>query len=287
MKLDERLNSEVDSSATENATTTRGTRKVAEPEGPSSHQHTLPSIFVSTMDPKHAIDEIDLDAFNGLLDRYPDVVPSDLADLEKQRLHTIPERLHAREAGGLMKDELVILMDWKLSHGKFRPSLKKLINENDAEQVLNITTLAFDMYDQEPNDIKKIIAQLCKLRGVGPATASLIMSVKDEDNIPFFSDELFRWAFWNKSGWEQSLKYTAREYLELYTRVQGFRKRLDVPALSIEKVAYVLGKTATEPLAITKSAKRTVSDVEAEDVAKESEKKSSTAPRKSRRRGGK
>ncbi|KAK4575407.1 hypothetical protein LTR86_001261 [Recurvomyces mirabilis] len=221
------------------------------------------------MDPKHAFDEIELDAFNEILTRYPDVVPSDLADLEQQRFHTIPDALHARVGGGLEKHELVTLMDWKLSHGKFRPSLKKLINENDEEQVVKITTHAFGIYEQEPDGIKKVISQLCQLRGVGPATASLILSVHDEANIPFFSDELFRWAFWNKSGWEQKIKYTAKEYFELYDRVRDFRKRLDVPALSVEKVAYVLGRTAIKSAIVTKPTKRTASDVQAEDAANE------------------
>ena len=239
------------------------------------------------MEPGNAFDEIDRGAFNGLLARYPNVVPSDLADLERQRLHVIPEALHARKDGGLQKDKLVILMDWKLSHGTFRPSLKKLINENDADDVRVITTDAFEMYEKEPENIKEAISQLCKLRGVGPATASLILNCRDPNKIPFFSDELFRWAFWNdKSGWDQSIKYTAKEYLQLHTRVQELRKRLDVSALNIEKVAYVLGKTAIEPTVVTKPAKRSASDVEAEDVTREID-KPSTRIRKSRKQNTK
>ncbi|KAK3670532.1 hypothetical protein LTR78_009636 [Recurvomyces mirabilis] len=235
------------------------------------------------MDPKHAFNEIELDTFNGLLTRYPGVVPSGLADLDQERLHTVPDTLHARVDRGLKKHELVTLMDWKLSHGKFRPSLKKLINENDEEQVLKTTSHAFELYEQEPDDIKNVMSQLCQLRGVGPATASLILSVQNETDIPFFSDELFRWAFWNKSGWEQKIKYTAKEYIELYTRVQEFRKRLDVPALSVEKVAYVLGKTAVEPTTVAKPTKRTASDVQVDDATNEPDKLSSRS-RKLRKR---
>lgn len=86
---------------------------------------------------------------------------------------------------------------------------------------------------------------LTKLKGIGPATAALLLSTNDAEKLPFFSDELFRWAFWeDRSGarWDRKIKYSLREYRELVAMVDELRKRIGRTALEAEKVAYVLGK---------------------------------------------
>jgi hypothetical protein len=72
-----------------------------------------------------------------------------------------------------------------------------------------------------------------------------LLSTSDPENIPFFSDELFRWAFWeNKtgSGWDRKIKYSVKEYRELKAKVDELRDRIGKGALEAEKVGYVLGK---------------------------------------------
>lgn len=89
---------------------------------------------------------------------------------------------------------------------------------------------------------------LTKLKGIGPATAALLLSTYDPEKLPFFSDELFRWVFWDdKVGgrWDRKIKYSLKEYRELVARVDELRKRLGRGALDAEKVAYVLGKRET------------------------------------------
>jgi len=83
------------------------------------------------------------------------------------------------------------------------------------------------------------------LKGIGPATAALLLSTSDLEKMPFFSDELFRWALWeNKSGagWDRKIKYSIKEYSELKEKVDGLRERVGKGAVEAEKVAYVLGK---------------------------------------------
>ena len=66
------------------------------------------------------------------------------------------------------------------------------------------------------------LTTLTKLKGIGPATASLLLSTSDPENVPFFSDELFRWAFWeDKPGcrWDRKISYSAKEYRELVAKV--------------------------------------------------------------------
>lgn len=99
-------------------------------------------------------------------------------------------------------------------------------------------------------NLKDALAILTKLRGVGPATASLLLSVNKPEKAPFFSDQLFQWCFWeDKPGhrWDRKIKYSSKEYCELAAEVDRLRERFDnehgqaVSAVDIEKVAFVLG----------------------------------------------
>lgn len=110
----------------------------------------------------------------------------------------------------------------------------------------SVTREAFGIGDQA-----KALKLLCTLRGVGPATASLLLSIHDPDEVPFFSDELFRWCLWEDKpgrGWDRSIKYNVKEYAELTAAIAELRRRLQTSSKSVgatdcEKVAYVLGKT--------------------------------------------
>jgi len=87
-----------------------------------------------------------------------------------------------------------------------------------------------------------------KLKGIGPATAALLLSTSNPKELPFFSDELFRWAFWadgSGSRWDRKIKYSLKEYRDLVARVDKLRARIGRGALEAEKVAYVLGKRET------------------------------------------
>jgi hypothetical protein len=89
---------------------------------------------------------------------------------------------------------------------------------------------------------------LVKLKGIGPATAALLLSTNNPEELPFFSDELFRWAFWDHapgSRWDRKIKYSLKEYRDLVARVNDLRDRIGKGALEAEKVAYVLGKRET------------------------------------------
>jgi len=127
------------------------------------------------------------------------------------------------------------------SHGTFRPSLKKLVQSNSAEFIKETTASAFTSKEAVHSRLNILI----KLKGIGPATASLLLSTLDPEQIPFFSDELFLWAFWeDKAGsrWDRKIKYSAKEYRDLVAKVDALRERVKVSALEVEKVAYVLGK---------------------------------------------
>jgi hypothetical protein len=107
---------------------------------------------------------------------------------------------------------------------------------------------------------KEKMKMLTQLKGIGPATASLVLSCISPTRYPFFSDELFRWIHWDgknadgttggiKSGkgWSRQIGYTQKEYDSLIARCEHLQKRLsgddgELSFLDLEKVAYVLGK---------------------------------------------
>ena len=109
------------------------------------------------------------------------------------------------------------------------------------------------MYEAHKEDYDKSITALSRLKGIGPATASLLLSIYDPVRVPFFSDEIYRYVLWEKAklkGWDRKINYTIKEYRALFERVAALRKRLEeasgeeVSAVYIEKAAYVLGKNA-------------------------------------------
>lgn len=203
------------------------------------------------MDRRHEFSKIDAESVACLLEQYPSIVPPKLTDLDSSRYESIPSILASRKTADdshLTKSELVTLVDWKLSHGIFRPSLKALVNQNGGDTIETITRDALSTFDASSvESAKKSLNALIKMKGIGPATASLVLSVYDPDNAPFFSDELFRWVFWEEGtgkGWDRQIKYTLKEYLELFERVQDRVSEGTLKAVDLERSAYVLGKTA-------------------------------------------
>lgn len=131
--------------------------------------------------------------------------------------------------------------------------MAKLIASNSPEEARETTVDAFAVYEEDNAQFQKAIIALSKLKGVGPATASLILSSYDPVQVPFFSDELFRYLHWSEgkgNGWDRKINYTLREYRELYEKTQELRERLEeesgevVKAIDLEKMAYALGKHA-------------------------------------------
>ncbi|KAL9113978.1 MAG: hypothetical protein Q9187_007551, partial [Circinaria calcarea] len=107
----------------------------------------------------------------------------------------------------------------------------------------------FAIYEADKSSYATALKELAKLKGIGPATASLLLSVYDEENVPFFSDELFRWVCWDEqAGWKRKIKYDMKEYGMLWEGVERLREKLGskVKAVDLEKVAYVCGRLGAD-----------------------------------------
>ncbi|GAQ10965.1 hypothetical protein ALT_8286 [Aspergillus lentulus] len=226
--------------------------------------------------------------------------------LDALRYGTLPARVRGRATaaatategkesktnvgGYLEKDELVQLMEWKLKHGVYRPTLLGLVRSNQAALIRRTTASAFatapasdhmaDLVSAGPEaeaesesdsafPKQSLESLTAPLRGVGPATASLILSVATEA-APFYSDDVFLWLCLGvfpsadaaaaeddgqkkggvskriRPNGELNVKYNLQEYRQLWEAVRRLRARLAaqssdaVSCADVEKVAFVL-----------------------------------------------
>ena len=218
--------------------------------------------------------QISLDRLHTLLLDYSSKIPDKLQTLEELRFKAIPETLAQRKKDGdsfLEKTDVTSLVEWKLyvyptnkfirktqsdeprKHGTYRPNLAKLVASNSVKDICETTRDAFKIYKVDKQDYGKAITTLSKLKGIGPATASLLLSCYDPVSTPFFSDELYRYLHWEEGrskGWDRKINYSIKEYRSLFERLTELRERLensssqDALAIDIEKAAYVLGQSA-------------------------------------------
>lgn len=145
------------------------------------------------------------------------------------------------------------------TRGSFRPTLLPHILSNKPSSLISETTAqAFATYDPSAPSTTYTAAldTLCSLRGVGPATATLVLSVADPQNVPFFADELFAWVRGRQGG---NMKYDLREYEWVWEGVKRVRGKGGaggggsqkgrnggalISAETVEKAAFVLGNWA-------------------------------------------
>ncbi|TRY93042.1 hypothetical protein DNTS_025168 [Danionella cerebrum] len=124
-------------------------------------------------------------------------VPGKLLELDKC------SSIAARSECFLTRAELVKIMEWKLMKGKFRPRLQQLIGSNVEELVQSSSKKAFSLLP----DVQAAITELCKLKGVGPATASAILAAGAPDKVAFMADEAVE-----SIAELRPVQYTAKHY---------------------------------------------------------------------------
>lgn len=110
----------------------------------------------------------------------------DLVELDNWFLHELPKTVKDRDEPHLLKSELSKLVKWKITKGTWRPKLEKYIEELTSHDVIEKTKEGYKI--AASGEVKAAYKVLCKLRGVGAATASAILSVYDP-HIPFMGDE--------------------------------------------------------------------------------------------------
>jgi hypothetical protein len=124
-----------------------------------------------------------------------------------------------------------------------------LVSSNDSATVQRTIATAMAAYwgaQPAAETTSAALDGISTLRGVGPATASLLLSVHDPARVVFFSDEAFYWLCAGGSNGRAPLQYSAKEYRALQAAAQALVARLGVSATDVEKVAYVVRKGTTK-----------------------------------------
>jgi hypothetical protein len=164
-----------------------------------------------------------------------------LSELDQYRyveaINTFTPTNSSSKTSPMTLDQVKLLVEWKLRHGTFRPTLMSLVSSNPPATVQSTISSAITTYRTTSN-ISTALTTLTQLKGIGPATASLLLAVHDADKIIFFADEAFYWLC--LGGEKGSIKYTAKEYAMLCEKTRGVCERLGVRAVDVERVAFVL-----------------------------------------------
>jgi hypothetical protein len=128
-------------------------------------------------------------AWRAALDRYGAVVSAQgvarLAELDQWYRDELPGVLAGRRRPHVTASELVRLTEWKMARGVWRAPNLVLVRSNPPETVIETSAAALALVPHPTTPI----ATLATLKGVGPATASAVLSAAAPTTYPFF-DEL-------------------------------------------------------------------------------------------------
>lgn len=123
------------------------------------------------------------------LDAYDDVIAAQgvtsLAAHDAWYQTELPALLRSRKQPFATHGELVRITEWKMTRGVWRARNPVLVRGNAPDEVERATREAFSQVPHESAPI----ATIAKLAGVGPATASAVMSAFEPGVYPFL-DEL-------------------------------------------------------------------------------------------------
>lgn len=155
-------------------------------------------------------------------------------------------------------------------HGRFRPALLSMIKSNTESLINKCISEALKALPTQTSFPKQSLDALSPLRGVGPATASLILAILttcdlENQQVPFYSDDTYLWIWFKEyptsgSGYtgngkkveenskyvkpsgELNVKYNAAEYKQFWEACVEVRERLGegVSMGDVEKVGFVL-----------------------------------------------
>ncbi|XP_059835226.1 uncharacterized protein zgc:112496 isoform X1 [Hypanus sabinus] len=141
-----------------------------------------------------------------------------LTALDKWYQEELPEIVCSRTEKFLTHAELVQLMEWKLTRGKFRPMLQKMVASNSVSSVESCTRKAFKLLP----DVSAAVMELTKLKAVGPATASAVLVTGAPQEAAFMADE----AVESIPGLVP-IKYTLKHYILYLDKVRECVEQLN------------------------------------------------------------
>lgn len=141
--------------------------------------------------------------------------------LELQKLdekcNTIGSTIRQRTEKYITVEELFTFVQWKFAKGKARPALWKHLKSNTEKDVKENSKIAFQKADA--GEIRGSIEALAALKGVGPATASAVLSFYS-DQFHFMDDEVIECLHQGKRT------YTVPLYMSLNDQCGNIAKPL-------------------------------------------------------------
>jgi hypothetical protein len=145
----------------------------------------------------------------------------------------------------ITKEELLeVVIEWKFAVGKPRRALMKFLHSNSDDDVQTYSTNAIsnakatlpsDETEQLDESIKEALQELTELKGVGPATASAVLTLVRPDVFCYMYDEVID-CFLPKRT------YTLPVYLELNRECRNIASQL--PGWNSARVARALWVSA-------------------------------------------
>eukprot|EP00803_Ostreobium_quekettii_P002260 evm.model.scf_410.5 EVM.evm.TU.scf_410.5 scf_410:42674-43833(+) len=145
-----------------------------------------------------------------------------LGALDRWFFDELPGAIRARDEPRVTRDELVRVVEWKLKRGRFRPRLLGYARGQGEGDVRSASAEAYGMLATGAGGegaLRRALARLCELKGVGPATASALLAAFDP-SCPFMSDEALRAALGG------AREYTAGRYMELAAALRSKAEQL-------------------------------------------------------------
>lgn len=201
--------------------------------------------------------------FQEALEAYPKHIPPQIASLDSSRYESIPASISGLKAENiepyLTNSQVQLLLDWKdaiqnLSRTTRVKSYSTIRNDQDearrralCENVEKATREAYRCLSStraEDDAIRNAIEVLRRLKGCDIVEASLILSVHNPAEIPYFSKELrhFWWNSFDDRVHPEWKMWSVEEYLQIVKFVKMVRERFGVQASDVEKVAFGLRK---------------------------------------------
>ena len=132
--------------------------------------------------------EHDCKEWHQAFDSYRSVVEQQgderLSNLDRWYHGELRTTLLGRDEPHILHEELEGIAGWKMRRGVWRERNRRLVGGNPPELVIELSRNAF----AEVPDLRKPITTLSKLAGVGPATASAVLTAYAPEVYPFLDE---------------------------------------------------------------------------------------------------
>jgi hypothetical protein len=165
--------------------------------------------------------------------------PDVLIELDEWYYKTFPNVM--KEQKYINLDQYIMMIQWKLNRGVYRPSLLKYARAQDESAVQEASACVYTAFKggdcRSFDNVKVAINMFTKLKGVGVATASVLLSAICP-SVPFMSDELLRIVLRQPT----KFKYSMPEYKQCYEQATEKAKCLGKSwtASKVERVVFAL-----------------------------------------------